>query len=91
MYLFLHSNAENSRCYKISANDKENYQRKAAELNTQKVIPEYQKFYAFFTKEYMTNCRQNVGISPFKGGKEYYQYLIEFYTTTSMLAEEIHQ
>jgi uncharacterized protein (DUF885 family) len=76
---------------KISTNDKVNYQSKAAELITQKVIPEYQKFYDFFTKKYMTNCRQNVGISPLKGGEEYYQYLIEFYTTTSMSAEEIHQ
>ncbi|MFT6901780.1 MAG: hypothetical protein ACJAXS_001979 [Colwellia sp.] len=55
------------------------------------MIPEYQKFYDFFTKEYMTNCRKNVGISLLKDGEEYYQYLIEFYTTTSMSAEEIHQ
>jgi uncharacterized protein (DUF885 family) len=75
---------------KITANNKAKYQRKAAELITKKVIPEYQKFYAFFTEKYMTNCRENVGISPLKNGEEYYQYLIEFYTTTSMSADEIH-
>jgi uncharacterized protein (DUF885 family) len=75
---------------RISASDKAMFQRKAAELITKKVIPEYQKFYDFFTQEYMTNCRTDVGISPLKDGEEYYQYLIEFYTTTSMSADEIH-
>jgi uncharacterized protein (DUF885 family) len=75
---------------RMSASKKANYQQKAATLITEKVIPEYQKFYDFFTQKYMPNCRQNVGISPLKKGKEYYQYLIEFYTTTSMSADEIH-
>jgi len=75
---------------RMSASNKAIYQSKAAKLISEKVIPEYQKFYDFFTKEYMTNCRQTVGISPLKDGEEYYQYLIEFYTTTSMSADEIH-
>jgi len=75
---------------KITVSDKASYQRRAAELITKKVIPEYQKFYDFFTQEYMTNCRKTVGISPLKNGESYYQYLIEFYTTTSMSADDIH-
>ena len=75
---------------KISRNDKAKYQSKAAELITRQVIPEYKKFYKFFTQEYMTNCRKTVGISPLKNGEAYYQYLIECYTTTSMSADEIH-
>jgi len=75
---------------RMSAADKASYQTKAAKLITEKVIPEYQKFYDFFTQKYMTNCRQDVGISPLKNGSDYYQYLIEFYTTTSMSADDIH-
>ncbi|NQZ24188.1 MAG: DUF885 domain-containing protein [Colwellia sp.] len=75
---------------RMSAADKANYQTKAAQLITETVIPEYQKFYDFFTQKYMTNCRQDVGISPLKNGSDYYQYLIEFYTTTSMSADDIH-
>jgi uncharacterized protein (DUF885 family) len=75
---------------RMSATDKANYQTKAAQLITETVIPEYQKFYDFFTQKYMTNCRQEVGISPLKNGSDYYQYLIEFYTTTSMSADDIH-
>lgn len=62
-----------------------------SELIMDVVIPEYQKFYDFFTKEYMTNCRKKVGITALEGGKEYYQYLIKFYTTTNYTATEIHQ
>ncbi len=75
---------------RMSAADKASYQTKAAKLITEKVIPEYQKFYDFFTQKYMTNCRQDVGISPLKNGSDYYQYLIEFYTTTPMSADDIH-
>jgi len=74
----------------FSAKDKAHYQQKTAELITSSIVPEYQKFYDFFTNEYMSKCRSNVGISELKGGEEYYQYLIEFYTTTSMSASEIH-
>lgn len=65
--------------------------RKAgAKLITENIIPEYQAFYDFYTKKYRANCRTEVGISAVKGGAEYYQSEIEYYTTTSMNAEEIH-
>jgi len=75
----------------MTAADKARIKLTASKLIKEKVIPEYQKFYDFFTKEYMTNCRTTVGISDIAGGEEYYQYLIEFYTTTDMKADDIHQ
>lgn len=55
------------------------------------VIPEYQSLLTFFQTEYMPNCRKNVGISTLKNGEAYYQYLIEYYTTTDYTADQIHQ
>ncbi len=55
------------------------------------VIPEYQKFLAFFTQEYMPNCRKKIGITQIPGGQSYYNYLIRYYTTTTMNAKDIHQ
>lgn len=75
----------------FSVADKKAFAEKASRLISETVIPEYQAFYDFFTKEYMTNCRSEVGISELDGGKDYYKYLIEFYTTTDMTADEIHQ
>lgn len=75
----------------FKAADREYFDKKTRQLITDTVIPEYKKFYQFFTQEYMANCRKKVGISELVRGDDYYQYLIEFYTTTDMTADEIHQ
>ncbi len=75
----------------ISAAQQTKYRQQVKTLINDTVLPEYQAFYDFFTKEYMTNCRTTAGISSVKGGEDYYQYLIEYYTTTQLSADEIHQ
>lgn len=75
----------------ISPNQQAQYRQQVRTLIKDTVIPEYQAFYDFFTQEYMTNCRTTAGIGSIKGGAEYYQYLIEYYTTTDLSADEIHQ
>jgi len=75
---------------RMSTQSKDKYRQQAKRLILETVIPEYQKLYAFFTGEYMPNCRQQVGISQLEEGKAYYQYLINFYTTTDMSPKQIH-
>ena len=75
----------------ISPAQQKKYRQQVKTLITDSVLPEYQAFYDFFTKEYMANCRKTAGISSIKGGNDYYQYLIEYYTTTNLSADEIHQ
>ena len=67
------------------------YTEQGSKLIKDTVIPEYKKLYQFFTQEYMPACRQQVGIAALEDGAAYYQYLINFYTTTSMTPEQIHQ
>ena len=67
------------------------YTEQGSKLIKDTVIPEYKKLYQFFTQEYMPACRQQVGIATLEDGAAYYQYLINFYTTTSMTPEQIHQ
>ncbi|MBT1066027.1 DUF885 family protein [Bowmanella sp. Y26] len=76
---------------RISVDQQQALSQQGKKLIAQSVIPEYKKLYDFFTGQYMPNCRQEVGISGLPGGKDYYQYLIHFYTTTNMPAEQIHQ
>ncbi|MFT4635358.1 MAG: hypothetical protein ACI854_001623 [Arenicella sp.] len=64
---------------------------KGSKLISKTIIPQYQRFYDFFTKEYMPNCRKEVGITSLENGEEYYQYLIRYHTTTDYSAEKIHQ
>jgi uncharacterized protein (DUF885 family) len=75
---------------RFSAADKDRFLSQGSSLITQKVIPEYRKFHQFFTREYMPNCRKVVGISKLEDGEAYYQYLVRFYTTSSLSASDIH-
>jgi uncharacterized protein (DUF885 family) len=74
----------------IPQDRRKEYKKRVANLINEKVLPEYQAFYDFFTTEYMPNCRKEVGITSVNGGKAYYDYLINFYTTTNMPAKDIH-
>ena len=75
---------------RISDHDKARLIAQGSKLIMETVIPEYRKFHKFFSEEYMGNCRSKVGITEIEGGKEYYDYLIRFYTTTDLSPKEIH-
>ena len=75
----------------FSAKQQRYYLEQGTKLIKDTVIPEYKKLYQFFTGQYMPACRQQVGITQLQDGAAYYQYLINFYTTTHMTPEQIHQ
>jgi uncharacterized protein (DUF885 family) len=75
----------------ITKSERQRIIAKGSALISQTIIPQYQRFYDFFTKEYMPNCRKQVGINNLENGQKYYQYLIRYHTTTDYTAEQIHQ
>ncbi len=75
----------------ITPDEQSRIAQAARALITDVVIPEYRRFYTFFTNEYMPNCRTSVGITALEDGVNYYQYLIEYYTTTQLNADQIHK
>lgn len=70
---------------------KTSLQERTKQLIQQVVIPEYQKIDQFYVVNYLPACRKTVSISQLEGGKEYYDYLIKYYTTTDYTADQIHQ
>ena len=56
-----------------------------------KVKPAYLKIHDFMKGEYMEAGRLTSGFDSYTFGKDYYDYAIQLYTTTSMSAEEIHE
>jgi len=76
---------------KFTDAEKNHFVTEGSKLIVEKVIPEYKKFHTFFVEQYMPHCRKKVGITELAGGKEYYQYLIKYHTTTDYTADEIHQ
>lgn len=65
---------------------------KAAEKAINKnVTPQFKRIKKFFETEYLPNTRSALGISEIPNGEEYYDYLLKFYTTLDLNAEEIHE
>ena len=63
----------------------------AKEIIINKIIPAYEDLNKFLVEEYLPNSRDSIGIGEVPGGKEYYEYLAKFYTTTELTPDEIHQ
>tara|TARA_B100001146_G_C16201073_1_gene444688 strand:+ start:8250 stop:10049 length:1800 start_codon:yes stop_codon:yes gene_type:complete len=55
------------------------------------VVPAYQSLVDFMESEYIESARETSGITGIPNGKEYYDYQIKLYTTTTMTADEIHE
>lgn len=53
------------------------------------IAPAYQELYNFYKDEYHGDCRSLPGISSVKDGKEYYEYLVRYYTTSNMTPDEV--
>ncbi|WP_076413133.1 DUF885 family protein [Shewanella sp. UCD-KL12] len=60
-------------------------------LVEQKVLPLYQAFYDFMTKEYIPNARVDIASASLPYGIEFYENRVRYYTTLDMSADEVHQ
>jgi uncharacterized protein (DUF885 family) len=75
----------------FSENDKSRLDSAYRNAIMTKIVPVYSRMHDFKKDEYIPKCRTTAGISDIPGGKEYYQYLIKFWTTTSLTAEEVFE
>jgi len=55
------------------------------------VIPEFKKIKRFFETEYLPNTKTRLGVSQGPLGIAYYQNRLDYYTTSNLSAQEIHQ
>ena len=53
--------------------------------------PAYQELYDFLVNEYLPKSRESIGISDVPNGKEWYEYLARYHTTTDLTPDEIHE
>lgn len=74
----------------ISTADAERYRARARDIVTTQILPKQQQTVAFLQNEYLPHARHGIGLSSMPGGRDYYRYLIRYYTTTDMTPEAIH-
>jgi uncharacterized protein (DUF885 family) len=73
----------------ISAEDKDRLTSAYRKAISEKVVPSYTKLHDFLVAEYIPKTRTSAGISDIPGGSQYYQHLINIWTTTNLSADEI--
>lgn len=75
----------------FSAADKDRLTKAYTEMIAQQVVPAYKKLHEFMSKEYLPGARTTTGINAISQGQEYYQYLIENWTTTRLKPDSIYR
>lgn len=75
----------------ISTQDQNRLKQEAREVIDQQVVPAYQKFKAFFVKEYLPACFDQVGIWQVPHGDELYAFDVRRYTTTNLTPAQVHE
>jgi len=56
-----------------------------------RIIPAYETLISFLRKDYLPRCRETAGIGSLPSGRDTYEYLVKFHTTTDMSPEMIFE
>ena len=75
----------------ISASDKEQMIIEAKNIILNEINPAYLELNNFLKNEYISQSRESIGIGDVPGGKQYYEYLTKYYTTTELSPDEIYE
>lgn len=62
----------------------------AKKLIEQEIRPAQKAVLAYIDGPYRATARQEIGIAAVPGGRAYYDFLLRYYTTTDLSAEQIH-
>ena len=73
---------------------KDNAQELISEVKTyilEELNPAYQELATFLREEYLPQSRAGIGIKEVPNGREWYEYLARYHTTTDLTPDEIHE
>ncbi len=73
----------------FSVDDKTRLTKAYADMIRDHIIPVHKRISDYLMKEYLKAARETSGIDAVPAGKEYYGFLIKYWTTTSMSADEV--
>ncbi|PTX44603.1 uncharacterized protein (DUF885 family) [Christiangramia gaetbulicola] len=74
----------------LSEKQKDSVLNAAEQAINKNVIPEFKRIKKFFETEYYPKTKTALGVSEIPNGEEYYDYLLEYYTTLDLSADEVH-
>ena len=74
----------------LTLDEKEYLLNEAKILIADTLNPSYEELYNFLNDEYLPNTRVSIGLQDIPGGKEWYESLVKYHTTTDLTPDEIH-
>jgi uncharacterized protein (DUF885 family) len=74
----------------FSDSDKKRLTAAYVDLINNQIVPSYKKLGDFLQNEYLPKARTTTGVNALPGGKEYYDYMVKYWTTTNKTPEKIY-
>ena len=75
----------------VPPSERQKLKKDYAEMIEDRLIPVFERMVKFLKNQYLPAGRETAGIGSLPDGKEWYQYLIKYYTTTSLTPDEIFE
>ncbi|MBL7554379.1 MAG: DUF885 domain-containing protein [Bdellovibrionaceae bacterium] len=75
----------------FSKSEKDKIQASFKTMIATHIVPSFERFDAFFQKEYLPKCRKDFGYGTLPNGKKWYRYFVKLNTNTNKTPEEIHK
>ncbi|QYK01321.1 DUF885 domain-containing protein [Shewanella psychrotolerans] len=75
----------------FSDEQKQQFTEQGKQLVSDTVLPTYQAYFDFMTKEYIPGARNTIAASDLPDGREFYENRVRYYTTLNMTAEQVHE
>lgn len=72
-------------------NEKKQLIENAKDLVINRINPAYEELNTFLKNEYLPQSRDSIGLSDIPNGKEWYEYVARYHTTTNLTPNEIHE
>lgn len=74
----------------IDSTERKAFQADVSEVLLNKIIPQHDSLANYLKGDYLKKASDKVGLAQYPGGKEYYQYLVSFFTTTDLSPEQVY-
>ena len=75
----------------LDKSERDRRRQQCVEIMTDEVLPAFRQLASFVTQEYAPACRESIGLSDLPGGREYYRFLVRYFTTLELEPEAVHE
>jgi uncharacterized protein (DUF885 family) len=74
----------------ISPSDRDELNRRAISIYTEKIAPALAAFRDFLVTSYVPHCRESIAAAALPRGAEHYAFLVRWQTTTDLSPQQVH-